>query len=46
MVDVKETLEAFANIREKLQNGTYREFQTLLAAVKSANYAIVYVFYF
>jgi glycine C-acetyltransferase len=33
--DVNETVEAFANIREKLVNGTYKRIsQALLAAVK------------
>ena len=33
--DVNETLEAFANIREKLKNGTYQKnSDALLAAVK------------
>ena len=33
--DVNETLEAFGNIREKLENGTYRRISDeLMAAVK------------
>jgi glycine C-acetyltransferase len=33
--DVNETIKAFANIREKLENGTYKRIsQALLAAVK------------
>ena len=32
MADVKETLEAFANIREKLQSGTYRQISDALSA--------------
>jgi glycine C-acetyltransferase len=33
--DVKETLEAFASIREKLENGTYKRIsEAILSAVK------------